>query len=77
MPTQNGGEPTQETQPRKGEPDEIPVPTREAVLRDLRKVAMPQKPTEPDGSDGALGARSQSLSDHPTNNPEYPKNSPE
>jgi hypothetical protein len=31
--------PTQFTQPKKGEPVEIPVPTREAFLRDLEKVA--------------------------------------
>jgi hypothetical protein len=32
-------EPTQSTQPAEGDPVEIPVPTREEVLRDLEKVA--------------------------------------
>jgi len=31
--------PTQQTQPAKGKPVEIPVPTRDAVLRDLEKAA--------------------------------------
>jgi hypothetical protein len=65
MPTQNGGEPTQETQPRKGEPEEIPVPTRRAVLRDLGKVTMPQKTLDPDKGDDALDARSESPSEPP------------
>jgi hypothetical protein len=34
---------TQPTQPQEGEPVEIPVPTREEVLRDLRKVAKPPR----------------------------------
>jgi hypothetical protein len=41
MATDN--EPTQPTQPAEGEPVEIPVPTREEVLRDLKKVAKPSK----------------------------------
>jgi hypothetical protein len=36
--------PTQRTQPKKGKPAEIPVPKREDVLRDLKKVARPKKP---------------------------------
>ncbi len=43
MPKKNGNEPTQETQPAKGEPAEIPIPTREEVFRDLGKVAKPRK----------------------------------
>ena len=49
MPKSNGNEPTQETQPQKkpdgtvADPDEIPIPTREEVLRDLGKVAKPKK----------------------------------
>lgn len=44
-------EPTQPTQPKKGDPLEIPVPTREDFLRDLKKVAPPApKPPEPDRS---------------------------
>ena len=31
--------PTQPTQPKRGKPVEIPIPTREAVIRDLMKVA--------------------------------------
>ena len=37
-------EPIQETQPAKGEPAEIPIPTREEVFRDLGKGAKPRKP---------------------------------
>jgi hypothetical protein len=36
--------PTQLTQPKVGEPVEIPIPTREAFLRDLEKVAPPDSP---------------------------------
>jgi hypothetical protein len=43
MPKTNGDGPTQETQPAEGEPVEIPIPTREEVLRDLGKVAKPRK----------------------------------
>jgi hypothetical protein len=39
--TKNGK--TQPTQPAEGDPVEIPVPTRDEVLRDLGKVA--KKPT--------------------------------
>lgn len=42
---QNKTPPTQPTQPAKGKPVEIPVPTRDAVLRDLEKAAKP-KPRE-------------------------------
>lgn len=31
----------QQTQPKKGKPVEIPVPTRDEVLRDLAKLAKP------------------------------------
>jgi hypothetical protein len=42
-------EQTQKTRPKKGEPLEIPIPTREDFLRDLRKVAPPApKRSEPD-----------------------------
>jgi hypothetical protein len=49
MPKSNGHKPTQETQPQPkpngtvAEPGEIPIPTREEVLRDLGKVAKPKK----------------------------------
>ena len=33
--------PKQPTQPAKGEPVEIPVPSREDVMRDLKKTAQP------------------------------------
>ncbi|HEX4036374.1 MAG TPA: hypothetical protein VHX66_18185 [Solirubrobacteraceae bacterium] len=33
--------PTQFTEPNRGEPVEIPIPTRDAFLRDLEKVAPP------------------------------------
>ena len=38
----NGSEATQDTTPARGEPAEIPIPTREQVLGDLRKVAKPR-----------------------------------
>ncbi len=45
---------TQPTQPKKGEPVEIPIPTRDAFLRDMAKVAPPvERAAEPrdDGDD--------------------------
>lgn len=40
-------QPTQKTKPKKGKPVEIPVPTRDAVLRDLERAAKPStKPSE-------------------------------
>ena len=44
--------PTQFTQPKKGDPVEIPVPTREEFLRNLEKVAPPVEPEQPDGGPG-------------------------
>lgn len=38
---------TQPTQPTKGEPVEIPVPERDDVMRDLRKMAKPAAPEAP------------------------------
>jgi hypothetical protein len=35
--------PTQKTRPKKGKPIEIPVPKRRDVLRDLDKLAQPEK----------------------------------
>lgn len=37
-------EPTQPTQPKKGEPIEIPVPTREAIDDAIAKVSRPVPP---------------------------------
>jgi hypothetical protein len=37
--------PTQRTTPKKGEPIKIPVPKREDVLRDLKKIARPSRPS--------------------------------
>ena len=36
-------EPKQKTRPKKGKPIEIPVPKRRDVLRDLDKLAQPEK----------------------------------
>ena len=36
-------EPTQHTQPKKGKPAEIPVPTRKQFFSDLKKAAKPHK----------------------------------
>jgi len=45
--------PTQPTQPKRGKPVEIPIPTREAVIRDLMKVASPvERPVKGDGHRG-------------------------
>jgi hypothetical protein len=44
--------PTQETQPEKGEPAEVPEPTRRGFLGKLRKVGKPPKPKPTDLSDG-------------------------
>ena len=38
---------TQFTEPKKGDPVEIPIPTREAFLRDLERVAPPVAPQSP------------------------------
>jgi hypothetical protein len=44
-------QPTQKTQPAKGKPVEIPIPTREAVIRDLMKTAPPvERPAKQDSS---------------------------
>lgn len=37
----------QQSQPKQGEPVEIPVPEREDVLRDLRKMGKPAAPVPP------------------------------
>jgi hypothetical protein len=37
-------EPTQPTQPKKGEPVEIPVPKVSTIRAAIRKVAQPDKP---------------------------------
>lgn len=45
-------EPTQETQPAKGEPVKIPVPKKADVLADLKKAAQAQdQPAEPPKGD--------------------------
>lgn len=41
-------EPTQETQPAKGEPVTIPVPAKGDVMAALRKVAKADEPEPPD-----------------------------
>jgi len=41
--------PTQMTQPRSGEPLEIPIPTREDFLRNVEKVAPKPEPPDADG----------------------------
>jgi len=41
--------PKQPTRPVRGKPVEIPIPTREAVIRDLMKVAPPvEQPKKPE-----------------------------
>ena len=48
-PTSRPGETkedTQPTQPKKGKPVEIPIPTRDAVLHDLMRVAKPDSGDE-------------------------------
>jgi hypothetical protein len=46
-------EATQDTQPAKGEPVKIPVPTRSEVLGAFRKVAKATTPDREKGSDPA------------------------
>lgn len=49
--SQSPERPTQPTQPTMGKPVEIPIPTREAVIRDLMKVApRVEQPTKPPAS---------------------------
>lgn len=50
-------QPTQPSQPKRGKPVEIPVPERDAVLRDLMKAA-PRVPDPPkrDDEDSDRGA---------------------
>jgi len=43
MPKEPSKEPTQPTQPKEGDPVEIPVPRREDVLADLAKIAHPER----------------------------------
>jgi hypothetical protein len=47
MPKTNGDGPTQDTQPKEGEPVDIPIPTRDEVFRDLGKVAKPNGKKNP------------------------------
>ncbi len=52
--SQRRDEATQLTQPKEGEPVEIPIPTREAFLRDLAKVAPPmERPATDERADDA------------------------
>ena len=41
----------QKTRPKKGKPFDIPIPTREEVMRDLAKVAPPPREPSDGGSD--------------------------
>jgi len=38
-------QPTQPTQPKRGKPIDIPIPSREEVERDLRKLIGPVRPS--------------------------------
>lgn len=51
-------EPTQHTRPKKKaeKPIEVPVPTREEVERDLRKLIGPEQPTAPKGRAPSKGS---------------------
>jgi hypothetical protein len=44
QPLKHDEQPTQKTQPKRGKPVEIPIPTREDVMRNLAKAAAPEKP---------------------------------
>ena len=46
MTDNHEAEPMQKTDPKKGDPVEIPIPTRDAFLRDLEKVAPPSSSRE-------------------------------
>jgi hypothetical protein len=41
-------QPTQKTQPKKGEPMDIPVPTRDEWERNMERVAPPPRPANPE-----------------------------
>jgi hypothetical protein len=51
MVKSNGDGPTQETQPKKGPPAEIPIPKRGDFSCDLEKLAKPRKRAEPSEDD--------------------------
>jgi hypothetical protein len=44
--TDHDAEPTQPTQPKKGEPIDIPVPKVSTIRAAIRKVAQPDRPVE-------------------------------
>jgi hypothetical protein len=46
MPKDKAAEPTQKTQPKKGEPVEIPVPKVSTIRAAIRKVAKPDHERE-------------------------------
>lgn len=48
MPDELTDEATQKTQPKKGEPVEIPVPSKTQVMGDFEKIAMAEEESEDD-----------------------------
>ncbi len=44
-------EPTQETQPKKGDPIEIPIPTESQIERDFTKIATVERHDQDDEAD--------------------------
>lgn len=51
LPTVSENEPTQKTQPKKGDPIEIPIPTESQIERDFTKVALSKLNQEEDDRD--------------------------
>lgn len=54
-PTGASEEPTQTTRPMTGPPVEVPVPLREDVERDLRKLVVPERQGAPGRGDTPRG----------------------
>lgn len=53
MPNDHRRQPTQPTQPKKGEPIQIPVPKISTIRSALRKVSKPVEPAQ--GASDAVG----------------------
>lgn len=55
--SQENEEPTQQTQPQRGEPVEIPVPSKAQVMADFEKIATSQPEKDEDDEDHLVNTR--------------------